>query len=207
MVKSESPKQHMQAAPGARGQTFAQLMRAARIKHGLTQRELAERLGGMRQPKVAMLESGERHPPRSAAFYAQLREVFDGFEVDAIVDSILAELPWGPVGVATGHLVAAVAHWAVGLVYVCRLSGLERGPLFAQSVRAMILVIIPAGVLARVGAGVPAGALVQLLCGVGLGLAWAAIVALVLPAVRRDVAPVASVVLTAARRSRALAAD
>ena len=124
-----------------------------------------------------------------------------------MIATILAGLPWGPVGVATGHLVAAVAHWAVGLVYVCRLSGLERGPLFAQSVRALILVIIPAGVLARVGAGVPAGALVQLLCGVGLGLAWAALVALVLPAVRRDVAPVASVVLTAARRSRALAAD
>jgi transcriptional regulator with XRE-family HTH domain len=94
MVKSQSPKRHMQAAPGARGQTFAQLLRAARIKHGLTQRELAERLGGMRQPKVAMLESGERHPPRSQAFYAQLREVFDAFEVDAIIDSILAELPW-----------------------------------------------------------------------------------------------------------------
>jgi transcriptional regulator with XRE-family HTH domain len=70
--------------------TFAKLFRAARVRHGLTQRELAERLGGMRQPKIAMLESGERHPPRNPSFYERLGTVFDPYEVDAIIGA----LPW-----------------------------------------------------------------------------------------------------------------
>jgi transcriptional regulator with XRE-family HTH domain len=70
--------------------TFAKIFKAARVRHGLTQRELAERLGGMRQPKIAMLESGERHPPRNPSFYERLSEVFDPYEVDAIIGA----LPW-----------------------------------------------------------------------------------------------------------------
>jgi PST family polysaccharide transporter len=136
---------------------------------------------------------------RLLTFYAITRPL--------MIATILAGLPWGPVGVATGHLVAAVAHWIVGLAYVCRLSGLERRPLFAQSVRTLALVIAPAGALARLGAGLPTGAPGQLACGLAFGLAWAALVAVTVPAVRRDVLPVVSAVLGVVRRTRAVPVD
>ena len=115
---------------------------------------------------------------------------------------ILAGLPWGPVGVATGHLVAAIAHWTVGLAYISRLSGLERAPLFAQSVRTLLLVILPAGLLARVGAGLPESAAAQLAMGLGLGLVWTVLATTLVPALRRDVGPVVSVLVASARRVR-----
>ena len=115
---------------------------------------------------------------------------------------ILAGLPWGPVGVAAGHLVAAVAHWTVGLAYVSRLSGLKRAPLFAQSVRTLFLVILPAGVLARIGAGLPGPAAAQVALGLGLGLLWTVLATRYVTPLRRDVGPVVSVLVASVRRIR-----
>jgi PST family polysaccharide transporter len=134
---------------------------------------------------------------RLLRFYALTRPV--------MIALILAGLPWGPVGVATGHLVAAVAHWAVGLTYVCRLSSLNRGPLFAQSFRAMVLVIAPAGVLARLCAGIQASPTIQLASGLALGLLWTLVLTAVVPPLRRDVGPVVTVLRDAFRRARPVA--
>ncbi|WP_406832163.1 lipopolysaccharide biosynthesis protein [Pedococcus sp. KACC 23699] len=107
-----------------------------------------------------------------------------------MVVMILAGLPWGPLGVAVGQLVVAVLHWAVSLRIVCRLADIDARPLFAQSARALLLVILPAGLLAWVGTSLLSDPVASLATGTAMSVAWVAVAALVLPWVRRDLEPV-----------------
>ena len=102
---------------------------------------------------------------------------------------ILAGLPWGPLGVAVGQLVVAFLHWAVSLRIVCRLAEIDSRPLFAQSARALVLVILPAGVLARAGASAWTDPVAALGTGTVLALVWVAVGAAVVPWVRGDLRP------------------
>ncbi|WP_256793609.1 lipopolysaccharide biosynthesis protein [Terrabacter sp. Ter38] len=112
---------------------------------------------------------------------------------------ILAGLPWGPIGVAFAHLVVAVAHWAVGLRYVCVLAGTDWRPILGQSVRTMLLVIGPAGLVAWAATQIVAGPVLRLAAGVAAGLLWAVVSTALIPPVRRSAAPLVSVALRAVR--------
>ncbi len=99
---------------------------------------------------------------------------------------ILAGLPWGPVGVATGHLIAACLHWIVAQKLVSRLAGIDSRPLFSQSARALLVLILPAALLERAACHLltnPAG---QIALGLLFASAWLVSMYLVVPAVRRD---------------------
>ena len=106
-----------------------------------------------------------------------------------MVVMILAGLPWGPLGVAVGQLVVAFLHWAVSLRIVCRLAEIDSRPLFAQSARALVMVILPAGLLARVGASLGPNPATSLASGLGLALAWGVFAGVALPWLRRDLQP------------------
>lgn len=102
---------------------------------------------------------------------------------------ILAGLPWGPVGVAVGHLVAAALHWVVSLWWACRLAEMDYRSLLGQGARVIVLVIAPAGLLAHLVAGAVASDLGGLVGGLAAGLAWTVVVSGLVPPLRRDVAP------------------
>lgn len=102
---------------------------------------------------------------------------------------ILAGLPWGPVGVAVGHLVAAALHWVVSLWWVCRLADMDYPVLFGQAARVLALVVAPAGVLARLASEAVGSDLLGLVLGILAGLAWAILVSALVPWLRRDCAP------------------
>jgi PST family polysaccharide transporter len=102
---------------------------------------------------------------------------------------ILLGLPWGPVGVAIGHLVAAAGFWAFSLWFVCRMSGLDSRPLYAQTLRALALVIVPAGFVAHVVSAAIAEPQPALLFGSIAALGWAVLVSLAIRPLRRDVLP------------------
>jgi PST family polysaccharide transporter len=85
---------------------------------------------------------------------------------------ILAGLPWGPLGVATGHLIAACLHWIVAQRLVSRLAGIDSRPLFLQSARALLLVIAPAALLEQLACHLVTNPLVQIILGVGFASLW-----------------------------------
>jgi O-antigen/teichoic acid export membrane protein len=102
---------------------------------------------------------------------------------------ILAGLPWGPIGVAVGHLVAAIGNWAIGLRYACRQARLDSTPLFAQSLLCLTVVIGPAGLLAWAATLTTSSALGGLVLGITSGLGYAALATVAVPALRRGTAP------------------
>lgn len=116
---------------------------------------------------------------------------------------ILAGLPWGPVGVACGHLAAAIAHWFVGTRFACRYTGLPYRTLIAQPARVLILVVLPAGAVAYLATVIPVPALAQAVLGVVFGLAWAALISICIRPLRRDLVPLVKVVSRAAGRRTA----
>ena len=93
-----------------------------------------------------------------------------------VVAAILAGLPWGSIGVATGHSIAYAALWVITLVHVGRVANVESRPLLLNALRVMCMVSVPCGVGAWLGTLVPAPAFVQLLlggCGALVALAGA----------------------------------
>jgi PST family polysaccharide transporter len=118
-----------------------------------------------------------------------------------MIVTILLGLPWGPVGVAMGHLVAAAGFWGFSLWYVCRLAGLEWGPLFAQTVRAMLLVIAPAGAIAHLVASQVVAPAAALAGGTAAACVWVLVVIACVGPLRRDVMPLWRSALAMARRS------
>lgn len=110
-----------------------------------------------------------------------------------MVVGILVGLPWGPVGVAVGQLIIAVAHWAVGLRIVSGLAGISWAPIFRQSVGMITLVSAPAGILAWAATRMIEAPALQLVAGIAVGLAWTILATVALPPVRRGAAPLADV--------------
>lgn len=99
---------------------------------------------------------------------------------------VVAGVPWGPVGVATGHLVANVLYWVVSLVALGRATGVRVAPLVATAAVAVLAVGAPAGAAAWAASGLVAGPLAQVVVGLLAAAVAAAAVGAVVPAVRRD---------------------
>jgi O-antigen/teichoic acid export membrane protein len=114
---------------------------------------------------------------------------------------ILAGLPWGPAGVATGHLVAACLHWIVAQQLVSRLAGIDSRPLFLQSARALFLVIAPAALLEQLACHLVAVPVIQIALGVGLASLWTVLLCCTVPPLRRDVEVLISLLRTMSKRS------
>ena len=114
---------------------------------------------------------------------------------------ILAGLPWGPVGVAVGHSVSFFLYWVATLVYVGRVCDVDVRPLFANSIRSILFVCMPAGGLAYVAALLPAPPLVRLVAGLAAAGAYVLAAATVVPAVRRDMKDVLGFVRRASGRT------
>lgn len=112
---------------------------------------------------------------------------------------ILLGLPWGPTGVAVGHLVAAVAHWFVGTRLACRYSGLPTRILIGQPARVLVLSVLPAGVAAYAATLLPVPALGQAVAGLFAGLLCAGALSAAIGPLRRELVPLVRLVYRAAR--------
>ena len=101
---------------------------------------------------------------------------------------ILAGLPWGPLGVAVGHSVAYFLFWLVSTVHVGRVTGVDSGMLIRNAGRPVLVVCMPAGLLAFAATLLPVVPIAQLGLGVLAALLWFGLIALVHRSVREDVA-------------------
>lgn len=108
---------------------------------------------------------------------------------------ILCGLPWGPVGVATGHLVSAVGFWAFSLPFMCRRLDLQWRPLITQTLRILGIVVAPAGLLAFLGTQLPTGPVAQLLVGALFATFWAGAAVMCVGPLRRELAPVVGLIM------------
>lgn len=99
---------------------------------------------------------------------------------------ILGGLPWGPIGVAVGHLLAAVWFWWYSLRAIAKMTSVPVGGVTAESSRAIFLFSLPAALCAFGGTLLVDNLLLQVLVGSLAALAWMALVALLIPHVRRD---------------------
>jgi PST family polysaccharide transporter len=68
-----------------------------------------------------------------------------------MIGLILAGLPWGPVGVATGHSVAFLLYWLVSLRQLAHATSLDARPLLQQALRSLLQLTAPAGLAAFAG--------------------------------------------------------
>lgn len=105
-----------------------------------------------------------------------------------MIGMILGGLPWGPVGVAAGHSAAFLVYWVVSLVTMGRATGLDAGRLLRQALVALLALTLPLGLLAHLGTRLVDGALLQVVVGVALALAWAGLLLAVLPGQRAELA-------------------
>ncbi|QTE28904.1 lipopolysaccharide biosynthesis protein [Pengzhenrongella sicca] len=113
---------------------------------------------------------------------------------------IVAGVPWGPEGVAIGHLVAYSSYWVVSLIAVGRVTGMSVRPLFIKAVTAVGLVGVPSAAAAWGATHLVGPAWAQLAVGCVAAVAVIGLVALVLPVVRRDLAFLLEFLRRAVRR-------
>jgi PST family polysaccharide transporter len=127
------------------------------------------------------------------AYWAYLAQGKTGAQLRMIVVTrpimiviILAGVPWGPIGVATGHSVAYFLFWIVSIRHMGKHTGIDTAPLIRNALIAVVLVCAPAGVVAFAVSLLPVGALAA----VGLALVavavYLALVVALVPRVRAD---------------------
>ncbi|MFT4228694.1 MAG: lipopolysaccharide biosynthesis protein [Microbacterium sp.] len=115
---------------------------------------------------------------------------------------IVAGVPWGAVGVAVGSTVAYSLHWIISLIWSCRVAGIRVRPLLLNTVRILVTVSIPAGVvswLVTLAGWPPVLTIVASLCAAA---AYLSVVALLSTSARRDFSIVADFGLRALGRRR-----
>ncbi|HEY5881082.1 MAG TPA: lipopolysaccharide biosynthesis protein [Nakamurella sp.] len=110
---------------------------------------------------------------------------------------IIAGVPWGPIGVAAGHSIAYFLFWLVSMWHVGRVTGIDSGRLMGNAIRPVLLVCIPAGLVAFALTLLPFPPFAELTVGLVGAAGYAALVALLVPSVRRD----ARVLLRYAKRA------
>ena len=103
---------------------------------------------------------------------------------------ILGGLPWGPLGVAFGHLIAAIWFWWYSLRRIAEMTSVPVSGVTAESSRAVFLVALPAALCAFGGTLLVGNALLQVLVGGLAALAWTTLISLLVPAIRRDMSTV-----------------
>lgn len=100
---------------------------------------------------------------------------------------ILAGLPWGPLGLSIGHLVAHLAFWVYSLVLVGKITRLPVREVAGESARAVAVVSLPAGAVAYGVTTLVANPWLAFLAGGLASPAWIAAAVVAAPPVRRDV--------------------
>jgi PST family polysaccharide transporter len=130
---------------------------------------------------------------------AQLRMI--AITRPVMIGIIVAGVPWGPVGVAVGHSVAYFLFWIVSLRHMGKHTGIDSGPLIRNALRAVLVVCVPAGIVAWTSTllGLPS------IATVALGLLMAALyvtgVSLITPSIRADLRVLMTFVRRAVGRS------
>lgn len=99
---------------------------------------------------------------------------------------IVAGVPWGPIGVAIGHGVAYFFFWVVSMRHVGKITGVDSGQLIRNALKAVLLVCVPAGVVAWSVTLLPLPNVVRLLLGLLAAGLFVGLVAMVVPGVRAD---------------------
>lgn len=115
---------------------------------------------------------------------------------------VLIGSTWGVVGVAAGFAVAPALAWPISLWWLSRLTDLPVGALYVGAGRILGCAAAAGGTTFLVVDVILAHSadLLRLACGVGAGLAVYALIALVVPTVRRDLRDVVAVGRQSVRR-------
>jgi PST family polysaccharide transporter len=116
---------------------------------------------------------------------AQLRMILVTRPIMIVI--ILAGLPWGPIGVAVGHSVAYFLFWIVSTLHLGRVSDVDARGLLRNAARPVLLVSLPAGLLAYVVTLLSIPPILQILLGILAALAFLAVITVVNRRVRADV--------------------
>ncbi|HEY8721502.1 lipopolysaccharide biosynthesis protein [Pengzhenrongella sp.] len=115
---------------------------------------------------------------------------------------IVAGVPWGPRGVAVGHLVAYGSYWVVSLVAVGRATGVPTRPLFVKALVAVGLVGAPAALAAWGATQLVGSSVAELALGTTAAGIVVAASALAFPIVRADLTFLANFLRRSLSRSR-----
>jgi O-antigen/teichoic acid export membrane protein len=118
---------------------------------------------------------------------------------------ILGGLPWGPVGVAAGHSLAFFVDWFVSLLWIGHTSGMATGPLLRIALRSVLVISVPAGTAAYLGAQLLGANVGGLAAGVACSLVYLALLGALRPTELRDARLMANIARTALRRTSATA--
>jgi PST family polysaccharide transporter len=103
-----------------------------------------------------------------------------------MIGTMVAGLPWGPVGVAIGHSIGFFLFWIVSLWTAGRCVRTSVRPLFTQATRTLLLISGPAGALAYLGSVLVQPAAASLCLGLALGVGYLALITLISPAERAN---------------------
>lgn len=104
----------------------------------------------------------------------------------AMIVIILAGVPWGPVGVALGHTIAYFLFWIVSMWHVGRVAGIDGARLMRNAMRPVLLVCVPAGLVAYALTLIPLAPILELVVGLAGAAAYTGLISLVVPSVRND---------------------
>ncbi|WAX55909.1 lipopolysaccharide biosynthesis protein [Jatrophihabitans cynanchi] len=99
---------------------------------------------------------------------------------------MIAGLPWGPVGVAVGHSIGFFLYWIVSLWAAGRAVGTSTRPLFVQAIRTLLVISVPAGAIAYLGAMLVSPVPASLVLGVALSVGYLALVSRLSPPERAN---------------------
>ncbi|KQP56664.1 hypothetical protein ASF51_01725 [Agreia sp. Leaf283] len=119
-----------------------------------------------------------------------------------IVIITLLGLPWGVLGVAVANAVAWSLYWPVSTYTASKAAGFDATPLILDALRAFAFFGIPVGASALVARFLGLNDLLTVLAGIGFAVIAASVLALALPAVRRDILALVEILKLAGRRSR-----
>jgi PST family polysaccharide transporter len=122
-----------------------------------------------------------------------------------MIGLILAGLPWGPVGVAAGHSVAFLLYWMVSLWQLGRAAGMDVRPLFAQAIRSLGIITIPAALAAFAGTLAFHNTAASLLTGAGAAAAYIGLATSVSRRHRGEARVIAGIIRRSVTRSAVVA--
>lgn len=109
-----------------------------------------------------------------------------------MIGIIVAGLPWGAIGVATGGSIAYLVYWLASLLYVGVAVGINSRLLLWRGLRAVLVISVPVCGTAYVGVVAVSAPFAQLAVGIVCAGAYVAIAASVIPFVRQDAQTVGS---------------
>jgi PST family polysaccharide transporter len=115
---------------------------------------------------------------------------------------IVAGVPWGAVGVAVGSTVAYSLHWIISLIWSCRVAGVRVRPLLGNTLRILLTVSVPAGVIAWLVALLDLPPFLTVLAALVAAAAYLGLVALASTTARKDFSVIVDFGMRAVGRRR-----